>query len=104
MFCRFFPLGGGWPSSPEIGSRELVYERKCIHTYGFEFCAATCDSQIRGVEYNCSPLAENICVNINVKFVPSVCNSLQENENWLLSSSSNSEYILLVYDSAEENL
>ena len=78
--------------------------KKVYHTYGFEFSAATCDSQIRGVEYNCSPLAESICVNINVKFVPSVCNSLQENGNWLLSSSSNSEYILLVYDSAEENL
>ena len=39
------------------------------------------------------------CVTTYVKFAPSVCNSLQENENWLLNSSSNSTYILLVHDS-----
>ena len=31
---------------------------------------------------------------------PSVCNNFQENENCSLNSSSNSEYILFVYDSA----
>ena len=46
-----------------------------------------------------APCSLFICVTIYVNTGPSVCNSLQENENWLLNYVSNSEYIRLVYDS-----
>jgi len=45
------------------------------------------------------PRSDCIYVTMNVKFVPSVYTKLQDNVNCFLNSSSNFEYILLVYDS-----
>ena len=47
-----------------------------------------------------APRSDYIYLTKNVKFVPTASNNSQDNVNYFLNSSSNSEYILLVYDSA----
>ena len=47
-----------------------------------------------------APRSDCIYLTKNVKFVPTASNNSQDNVNYFLNSSSNSEYIHLVYDSA----
>jgi len=47
-----------------------------------------------------APRSDCMYLTKNVLFVPAASNNSQDNVNCLLNSSSNSEYILLVYDSA----
>jgi hypothetical protein len=54
------------------------------------------------VESSVSTAPRSDCIYLikNVKFVPAASNNSQDNVNCLLNSSTNYEYILLVYDSA----
>ena len=47
-----------------------------------------------------APRSDSIYLTKNVEVVPAACNNSQDNVNYFLNSSSNSKYILLVYDSA----
>jgi hypothetical protein len=49
-----------------------------------------------------APWLDCICVIMYIKIDPSVCNNRPVNKNWSLNSSSNSENILRVYDSAAD--
>ena len=70
------------------------------YTYRFKLSARTCNGHIQSAELNyCSMIRVHMC-NLVCQDDPSVCNNFQENENCSLNSSSNSEYILFVYDSA----
>ena len=47
-----------------------------------------------------APRSDFIYLTKDVGVVPTACNNLQDNVNYFLNSSSNSEYIILIYDSA----
>ena len=69
-----------------------MYKLKCkiTHTYAFKHTARACNG----------PVFIFHILNKECTGCPAACNNSQDNVNCFLNSSSNSEYILLVYDSA----